>query len=237
MPSVGGDRPVAAATSASESLAESGSVEIFPTRKHGHGGDRGRGCGRERMQRWRRRSELGAGSKWFALWAAALFCVGACQTVSVETSDGRPMSPPPRVPEATPMTAPVNRVALVFGPKPIDIDADGVSDIIELDAYLFSQPYPLPRYAEGTLVFEVFAPGAAAQGRNPLGRWEIGGGQLNASADRSVFGPCYRIKLDLREIGLAPFPLAKADLRCRFEPADGGAAVTSRGVERVVLRG
>ncbi|MHC4869444.1 MAG: hypothetical protein ACYTE2_07145 [Planctomycetota bacterium] len=180
---------------------------------------------------------MGAGSRWFALWAAALFCVGACQTVSVETSDGRPMSPPPRVPEATPMTAPVNRVALVFGPKPIDIDADGVSDIIELDAYLFSQPYPLPRYAEGTLVFEVFAPGAAAQGRNPLGRWEIGGGQLNASADRSVFGPCYRIKLDLREIGLAPFPLAKADLRCRFEPADGGAAVTSRGVERVVLRG
>lgn len=176
-------------------------------------------------------------SSWTAAVMALILAGPGCETVSVETSDGRPMSPPPTVPEATPPTAPVNRIALVFGPKPIDIDGDGVSDVIELDAYLFSQPYPLPRYAAGTLVFEVFAPGAAAEGRNPLGRWELAGPRLAAMADRSVFGPCYRIRLDLREIGLAPFPLARADLRCRFEPADGGPAVTSRGVERVAIRG
>lgn len=159
-----------------------------------------------------------------------------CET-SRQTSDGRPMPPTPTQPVATPTTAPVNAIALIFGPKPVELDGDGIPDRIEVDAYLFARPYPQPILAPGVMVFEVYAPGTFARGEQPLGEWRIGSEQLVRLADRSVFGPCFRLRLDLREIGLAPFPLPQLDLRCRFEPSDGGAAVESRGVERISMRG
>lgn len=166
---------------------------------------------------------------------AVVVAVG-CET-SRQTSDGRPMPPTPTQPVATPTTAPVNAIALIFGPKPVELDGDGIPDRIEVDAYLFARPYPQPILAPGVMVFEVYAPGTFARGEQPLGEWRIGSEQLVRLADRSVFGPCFRLRLDLREIGLAPFPLPQLDLRCRFEPSDGGAAVESRGVERISMRG
>ncbi len=164
----------------------------------------------------------------------AMVAVG-CQTHREMVGGGAP-PPEPRQPMATPPEAPVNAVALVFGPKPVDLDGDGIADLIELDAYLYSRPYPMSLFSPGTLSFELYAPGAAAEGKAPLGSWEFPPPVLAARADVTVFGPCYRIRLDLREVGLAPFPLRSGDLKCRFMPASGGAAVQNRGVERINFR-
>jgi hypothetical protein len=166
--------------------------------------------------------------------AAAL---AACTTVRRDVVGGGSPPPEPRAPQATPLEAPVNAVALVFGPKPVDLDGDGIADLVELDAYLYSRPYAMSYFAPGTLEFEIFAPGTAGKGGKPLGSWRFAPPQLASRADVTVFGPCYRIKLDLREIGLAPFPISQGDLRCRFLPASGGSAVESRGVERIAFRG
>ena len=170
-----------------------------------------------------------------ALLAAAV--AASCTTVRRDVVGGGSPPPEPKAPQQTPANAPVNAVALVFGPKPVDLDGDGIADVIELDAYLYSRPYAMSYFASGTLEFEIFAPGAAAKQTKPLGTWRFAPEELAARADVTVFGPCYRIRLDLREIGLAPFPLPKGDLRCRFLPASGAAAIESRGVERITFRG
>lgn len=170
-----------------------------------------------------------------AVLLAASFA--SCTTVRRDVVGGGSPSPEPKAPQVTPLEAPVNAVALVFGPKPVDLDGDGIADLIELDAYLYSRPYAMSYFAPGTLEFEIFAPGTAGKAGKPLGTWRFSPQQLAGRADVTVFGPCYRIKLDLRELGLAPFPIPKADLRCRFMPASGGAAVESRGVERIAFRG
>ncbi len=163
--------------------------------------------------------------------------LASCTTVRRDVVGGGSPPPEPKAPQTTPLEAPVNAVALVFGPKPVDLDGDGIADLIELDAYLYSRPYAMSYFAPGTLEFEIFAPGTAGKAAKPLGVWRFPPQQLASRADVTVFGPCYRIKLDLREIGLAPFPLPKADLRCRFLPESGSAAVESRGVERITFRG
>lgn len=163
--------------------------------------------------------------------------LASCTTVRRDMVGGGSPPPQPKAPQATPADAPVNAVALVFGPKPVDLDGDGVADVIELDAYLYARPYAMSFFAPGTLEFEIFAPGTAARQAKPLGSWRFSPEQLARRADVTVFGPCYRIRLDVREIGLAPFPLAKGDLRCRFLPASGGSPVESRGIERITFRG
>jgi hypothetical protein len=165
--------------------------------------------------------------------AALLF--GGCQTVR-ETSDGRPMPPSPVEAPQTPQAAPINAIALMFGPKPIDTDADGRPDLIEVEVYLFSRPFPSPTYADGSLRFELFAPGAAGSGQ-PLGTWQFDAAQLLPRRSRSLFGPCYQVQLNLRAIGLAKVPLDAADLRTSFLPADGGTPVQARSVERIALAG
>lgn len=171
-----------------------------------------------------------------AVAAAALATLAACETTR-QSADGRPMPPPPTAAPTTPPDASINAIALVFGPKPVDIDSDGRADLVELDAYLFARPFPSPTFAQGTLVFELFAPGAAASGAAPLGSWRFDPQRMRLLESRSMFGPCYRVQLVLREAGLARLPLATADLRTTFEPADGGPTVEARSVERIVLAG
>lgn len=163
--------------------------------------------------------------------------LASCTTTRRDVVGGGSPPPEPKAPQATPASAPVNAVALVFGPKPVDLDGDGIADLIELDAYLYSRPYAMSYFSPGTLEFEIFAPGAAAKQAKPLGTWRFSPEQLAARADLTVFGPCYRIRLDLRELGISPFPLSKGDLRSRFLPATGAAAIESRGVERITFRG
>lgn len=173
----------------------------------------------------------------FATIAAMLpLTLAACE-VTRETSDGRPMPPPPTAAPATPANAEINAIALIFGPKPVDIDSDGRADLVELDAYLFSRPYPSPTYASGTLVFELFPPGGAAEGTRPLGTLRLGPARMRTIESRSMFGPCYRVPLSLREAGVPPSAPPSLDLRTTFEPADGGPAVTARSVERIMLMG
>jgi hypothetical protein len=171
-----------------------------------------------------------------ALAVVPLLAMAACE-VTRETSDGRPMPPPPTAAPATPAGAEINAIALIFGPKPVDIDSDGRADLVELDAYLFSRPYPSPTYAEGTLVFELFAPGGAGGNAPPLGTLRLGPSRLQAIESRSMFGACYRVLLSLREAGVPPSAPPSLDLRTTFEPADGGTPVSSRSVERIVLAG
>jgi hypothetical protein len=53
--------------------------------------------------------------------------------------------------------------------------------------------------------------------------------------DMAQYGPFYRFQLSLLEVGDDRLPLERADLVCRFEPADGSQPITSDGVRTIQI--
>jgi hypothetical protein len=103
--------------------------------------------------------------------------------------------------------------------RPLDTTGNGFPNRLEVSVYLFSRPYPVPRFAEGTLVFTLQAP---IEARELLAEWQFGSGEMASSRFRDVIGQGYKLNLDLEALGVASFPYESADLRVVFEPASGG---------------
>ena len=91
-----------------------------------------------------------------------------CETVTTETSDGRPMPPRARVPQSAPEGAPVNAMSVLYAPKPTDSDANGRPDRLSIELYLFARPYPTPIWREGTLNVAAYASRPGADWYPPL---------------------------------------------------------------------
>jgi hypothetical protein len=169
-----------------------------------------------------------------ALGAAAL-C--ACKTEQVRTSDGRPMPPEPHAAPPVPDGALANALVARVGAKPADTDGNGYPDLIQLEAYLFSRPHPSPMHEEGAFVFTLHPGGqSSSPGVAPIAQWRLDAARVRDCRMFSpIFGPAYAINLSLLECGSDQLPLTGADLACRFEPADGRAAVVSERVHWIQL--
>ena len=170
--------------------------------------------------------------------ASASSLVG-CVTDSVESTTGRPLPPDPR--EVPPASSgdPINAISVLKSQQPIDTTGNGFPNLLGAGVYLFARPYPIPRFATGTLVFDLFEPGGfdVVQGASspPLVTWTLGPEDMAAAQVDNLIGPGYQISLDLGAIGVSELAVDSADLVVRFLPSDGSEPVIS-SVQRVPFR-
>lgn len=169
---------------------------------------------------------------------AALLLLPACQTVSSETSDGRPMPPPARRAEAVPAGAPINAISVLYAPKPSDSDANGRPDTLSLEVYLFARPYPTPVWREGTFTVSAFPIGTAgspsAPGRKPVHVWKVATRDIGLGTFRSLIGEGYRFQLSLLDGGATDrIPGTALDFVTSFEATAGGPPIWSDGVRSI----
>ena len=62
-------------------------------------------------------------SPYIRLALGAFLSLAGCETVTTETSDGRPMPPRARVPQSAPDGVAINAMSVLYAPKPTDSDA------------------------------------------------------------------------------------------------------------------
>ena len=165
--------------------------------------------------------------------------LAGCVTDSVESATGRPLPPDPRkVPPAS-AGDPINAISVLKSQQPIDTTGNGFPNLLGAGVYLFARPYPIPRFATGTLVFELFEPGGfdpASSASSPsLATWTLGPEDMATARVDNLIGPGYQISLDLGTIGLSELAVSSADLVVRFLPGDGSEPVVS-SVQRVPFR-
>ncbi len=172
-------------------------------------------------------------SKLFLPAAVATFILG-CRTTNVEYGSVRPLPPDPKPARPVPSGANANAMALAVEGKPADTDGNGYPDTIVVSMYLFSLPHASPMFEDGTFVFTLQGDGDAdVDDVHPLGQWRLDADQVERG--RTIYGPTHLARLSLLEIGSDRYPLMSANLHCRFEPANGGDAISPRGVHWVQL--
>lgn len=164
--------------------------------------------------------------------------LAACET-TVTTSDGHPMPPPPRAAPVTPNERPINAVALVFGPKPLDTNGNSRPDTIQVEAYLFSRPYPSPTWRDGGFDFSIYPSGKAGSAEspapNPLRTWSVSADEMQTLRSRSLIGDGYAMSLSLLvDGGTDAIGVDSVDLIARFVPISGDP-VPASGVRAVSL--
>lgn len=169
------------------------------------------------------------------LCACAVFLC-SCETERITTSDGRPLPPTPRPVQAPPPGLKADRMVFMVGSKPDDTNGNGYPDSIKASVALFSTRHPTSIREDGAFVFTMYPPGQINVPQvKPLGEWRITGQALAQTMDMAQYGPFYRIQLSLLEVGDDRLPLERADLVCRFEPADGSTPISSDGVRTIQI--
>lgn len=177
------------------------------------------------------------------LAAATLVAASSgCVTSNVATSDGRPAPPTPRAAPATPAGAPITAVAAVFGPKPLDTNGNLRPDTIQVELYLFAQPFPTPVLRPGTFEIAIYPMGQAGSpdqpAPNPLRSWTVGGDDLAKARAQALAGPCHRLNLSLLDGGASDdLGVTSVDVLVRFRPEGETKLVAMTGVRTISLKG
>ena len=169
-----------------------------------------------------------------AVGALAL-CLCACQTERITTSDGWPLPPAPRSAPPTPALTKADRMVFMVCSKPDDTNNNGFPDSISATVALFSSRFPTSLRQPGSFVFEIYSQGeSGGSDSKPARTWRVPGDNVRSYAT-AQYGPYYRFELSLLENGGDRMPLDRADLICRFEPADQSAPVQSAGVRTIQI--
>jgi len=135
----------------------------------------------------------------FTLAAAlgvAFAMLPACVT---EYEQGQTALPPqPREIPAQPSSLVVNRVAFHPTLYARDMNGNGIGDRLDATIYLWSEPYPFPLHADGTLTISLYRVGEYSNAdAQPLREWDFTPAQLTAARAKALPGPCYYIELSL----------------------------------------
>jgi hypothetical protein len=170
----------------------------------------------------------------------------SCQTEKVTTSDGWPLPPPPRAMPQPPADLKADRMAFMVGSKPDDTDNNGFPDAIRISVALFSNEHPSALQEDGSFVFLLYPQGdSSLPDARPIAQWRMDGDAVRTAMTGSQYGPCYLFTLSLldpaarpdKDKGMAGDRLAldRADMVCRFEPADGSKPIVSMGVRTIQI--
>jgi hypothetical protein len=163
---------------------------------------------------------------------------GGCISETTTSSLGRMPAPEIRKIAPPPKTARVNDIAILKSMRPIDTDATGFPNRMEITLYLFSRPYPVPLWARGTMKFKLYAPGSFdfvnGEIDPPLAEWTFTSDQLQPLRFKDVVGEGYGIVLDLNAVGISRLPVKSANLVSEFVPVDGSDPVKVRSVQSVL---
>ncbi len=159
-----------------------------------------------------------------------LLALAGCSTETVTSSDGRAMPPDPRPAPVTPDAAVPNRMLLGVASKPIDTDGNSYPDLIIVSAHLFAEPHPTPLHEDGVFTFSLYRAGTFGQpDAKPLAEWTITGDRLEQAKARSLAGPMYTFRLNLREAGGDRYSLQGVDLSATFVPAKSPGTMVQPG--------
>lgn len=169
---------------------------------------------------------------------ALMVMAGGCISETTTSSLGRMPAPEIREVAPPPKTARVNDIAILKSMRPIDTDATGFPNRMEIVVYLFSRPYPMPRWGSGTFLFKIYAPGSFdfvnGETQAPLAEWTFTPEQLASLRFKDVVGEGYGIALDLNAVGISRLPVKSASLVSEYIPADGSDPVKVRSVQSVL---
>lgn len=171
------------------------------------------------------------------LACSLVVAMSSCQTESVTTSDGWQMPPQPRETPVPPASLRADRMAFMVGSKPDDTDNNGYPDSIRASVALFSSDHPTALQENGAFMFQLYEQGRTADGSSkPIAEWRIEGDALKSSLAMAQYGPCYQFVLSLLTTPKGDrLHSNRADMICRFEPADGSPPVTSSGVRTLQI--
>jgi len=176
---------------------------------------------------------------WGLILSLSLVLLPACQTEKVTFSDGRPIPPPPRPAEPAPTGAQPNAMALMVSSRPDDTNGNGYPDLIPVTVALFAKPHETAVVADGgsSFVFTLYPKGQiGVPGVQELGTWTYAGDTVARAQTVAIYGPCYRFRLSLLEVGAGEIHrLNQADLVCRYQPPAPGHAVDSDSVRTVQI--
>ncbi len=169
-----------------------------------------------------------------ALNAAAVLFAG-CQTHRVTTSDGWPLPPTPRQPPEAPAHVKADRMVFTIGSKPDDANNNGFPDAIQASVWLFSSTHPIAIQQDGAFVFELFSQGTSNSSSKPIASWRVDPNSPQRQLASTFAGPSYHFNLSLIDAGGDRLPLERADMICRFEPADSSTLVQCDGVRTIQI--
>ena len=136
-----------------------------------------------------------------------------------------------------PQSAPINSLAILKSMRPVDTNGNGYPNRLNVSVYLFARPYPVPRFANGVLVFSLYPPASFDSregfGAEPIAQWRFEQDRLLRARFKSVVGHGYALSLDLSELGISSLQYNSADLVTSFEPASETRIVYSDSVQTI----
>jgi hypothetical protein len=101
---------------------------------------------------------------------------------------------------------------------------------------LFSSQHPIAIRQNGAFIFTLYAQGTVGTpGAASIGTWRVETDGPQRTLASTFAGPSYLFQLNLMDVGGDKLPLDRADLVCRFEPADGSPPVHSDGVRTIQI--
>jgi len=162
-----------------------------------------------------------------------------CVTESIETSNGQLPPVEPRRVAPAPTASPINAISLLKAQRATDTTGNGYENRLDVAVYLFSRPYPVPRHADGSLVFSYYrietVDPISRNGGELLAQWTFDRDAMQYYAIKDLIGPGYAMALDLSTIGLTELPVEAVDLTVEFVPTDGTTPVRTTIIQRVPL--
>jgi len=127
---------------------------------------------------------------------AAVPALWACVTDYEEGQTA--LAPQPAEIPTPPSSLVVNRVAFHPTLYARDMNGNGIGDRLDATIYLWSEPYPFPFHADGTLSVYLYRVGEYSNAdAQPLREWNFTPEQLTAARAKALPGPCYYIELSL----------------------------------------
>ena len=164
------------------------------------------------------------------LFACACSGLTACETVSVTSSTGMPLPPPPVKAPSTPESAPVTNVVAI-SPFAMDQSSAGLDGEFPIAVYLYAQPYPSPKWESGSFVFKLYQSDKVPDEENSNEGVLVEKVWTSSEAwdvrNRSMVGNFYRFQVDLRESVVRNASNGRLGYRICFIPDSGNHRVYS----------
>ena len=109
-----------------------------------------------------------------------------------------PLAPQPAAIPSQPSSLIVNRIAFHPTLYARDMNGNGKGDRFDATIYLWSEPYPFPIHADGSLTLSLYRVGDYSDPEAlPLRQWVFDAEDLQAARAKALPGPCYYLQVSL----------------------------------------
>lgn len=173
----------------------------------------------------------------FILLLGLFLLAAGCVTETTTTALGEPPTPKPRKIAPAPQSSPINDLAFLKAMYPVDTNGNGYPNRLDVSVYLFARPYPVPRFAKGTMVFSLYPPSTYdvrdGYGADPIVQWRFDADRMRGARFQNVVGQGYAFSLDLNEVGISALAYDSADLVTSFEPASEAGIIYGHSVQSI----